>query len=272
LTDKTHLFVVGDPRQSIFGFRGSDINYILNFVKKYPESNVVFLNFNYRSIKEILNVANESIRVLGLPDLKSADLKIAKDKSNSAETKFKDESFSDKATSEKVYLIQCENKEKEAEFISLHIKRLIKEKISPSEILILARTNFQIDFITEQFETKEISYVRKSLDLLDKQKQDSKKVVVSTIHAIKGLEAKIVFVMGLVPGIFPGFSKEKQILQELKRQSFTDSYDEELRLFYVAITRAKEKLFLTYYAKGKKMGQNPFFTTELLSLLKMDKY
>lgn len=60
-----------------------------------------------------------------------------------------------------------------------------------------------------------------------------------TVHAAKGLEFRYVFVVGLEQGIFPS----ERIMSETLRD---DEREEERRLFYVAITRAKEKLFLSY--------------------------
>ena len=66
----------------------------------------------------------------------------------------------------------------------------------------------------------------------------------STIHQAKGLEFKAVILIGLAEGLFP-----------LKRSLENDMKDEELRLFYVAVTRAKEFLFLLY--PRLRLGRGP---------------
>lgn len=66
--------------------------------------------------------------------------------------------------------------------------------------------------------------------------EDKEYLVLSTIHQAKGLEWKNVFVIGLIDGQFPHY----------KSRARRDELEEERRLFYVAITRAKERLFLTY--------------------------
>lgn len=53
----TNICVIGDPDQSIYGFRGSDYKYFINFIDDYPETKVVFLERNYRSTQVILKAA-----------------------------------------------------------------------------------------------------------------------------------------------------------------------------------------------------------------------
>ncbi len=86
------------------------------------------------------------------------------------------------------------------------------------------------------------------IDEADKDKKDEQAVTLMTLHAAKGLEFPVVFLIGLEEGIFPhsrsiGFGAQNSELEE------------ERRLMYVGITRAKEKLFLTY-AKSRKVFGN----------------
>lgn len=72
-------------------------------------------------------------------------------------------------------------------------------------------------------------------DVDDKNEIQSDYVTIATIHAVKGLEYKVVFVVGLEEGIFPG-----------SRASYSlEGMQEERRLMYVAVTRAEKRLYLT---------------------------
>ena len=67
------LFVIGDPDQSIYGFRGADVGYFQQFTEDYPGSRVLHLSRNYRSVETILEAAHHMIRrhSLNSPDLRA---------------------------------------------------------------------------------------------------------------------------------------------------------------------------------------------------------
>jgi DNA helicase-2/ATP-dependent DNA helicase PcrA len=73
------------------------------------------------------------------------------------------------------------------------------------------------------------------------------KVNLSTIHAAKGLEFPVVFIAGAEKGLIP---HEKSISEN---EDDAGSIEEERRLFYVAITRAREKLFITSCKQRRRM-------------------
>lgn len=74
---------------------------------------------------------------------------------------------------------------------------------------------------------------------------DGEKLTISTIHSIKGLEFKIVFVLGCIEGKFP-WVKEPRAATDEAFEECQNEMEEERRVFYVAITRAKDNLFLMY--------------------------
>jgi superfamily I DNA/RNA helicase len=77
-------------------------------------------------------------------------------------------------------------------------------------------------------------------------KKEGIRVQAKTIHGSKGLEARIVFIIGLTEGYggFPDIWLEDSIFQVIKKSNHDLLMEEERRLFYVALTRAQEKLFL----------------------------
>lgn len=86
----------------------------------------------------------------------------------------------------------------------------------------------------------------------DNEKDDGNSVTLMTLHIAKGLEFPVVFIAGLEEGLFP----------HMASGDLTDPGDmemeEERRLFYVGMTRAKEKLYLSYAKQRKVWGQNQF--------------
>ena len=94
-------------------------------------------------------------------------------------------------------------------------------------------------------------------DKVDEDEENGNSVTLLTVHAAKGLEFPFVFVVGMEQGIFP----HSRALEERDT-------DEERRLFYVAVTRAKERLILTHAKTRYKYGRQEYqcpsdFTSEL---------
>src|SRR3989344_1673713 len=115
LLNSINIFAVGDPRQSIFGWRGSSINYILNFEEKYKNSEIITLTKNYRSNSHIVDLINASVKEMQLPNLES-------------------DKYGDKNI--KIYDFDDENKE-----FNFIISEILNSKIERKEIFVLARTN-----------------------------------------------------------------------------------------------------------------------------------
>ena len=94
-----------------------------------------------------------------------------------------------------------------------------------------------IDFISEMSLTSDA----------DDENEDNS-VVLSTVHAAKGLEYRVVFIMGLEENLFPSIRDAESSEDERNKM------EEERRLAYVAITRAKEKLFMSYANRRMQFG------------------
>ncbi|MEN9202703.1 MAG: DNA helicase PcrA [Thermostichus sp. DG_1_6_bins_120] len=102
---------------------------------------------------------------------------------------------------------------------------------------------------------------------LDNLQEDSEKVSLMTLHSSKGLEFPVVFLVGMEQGLFPNF----RALED------PAALEEERRLCYVGITRAKEKLFISYASERRLYGNREvaipsLFLSELpKELIELDK-
>lgn len=123
--EQPNLMVVGDPDQSIYGFRSADINNILDFSKDYPGARVIRLEENYRSSSTILRVANAVIE-------KNA-LRLDKVLRPT------------KAGGEPVRLYRAPNAREEAAFVAREVMRLGNYQ----QIVVLYRTNAQSRLLEE---------------------------------------------------------------------------------------------------------------------------
>jgi len=127
-----NLCVVGDPDQSIYSWRFADLRNILSFEKDYPEAKVVFLEQNYRSTRNILDVASDVI---------SANLH-RKPKNLWTENE-------DGAS---VTVIESYNAEEEAQSVINEIERLVgQEQISLKDCAVMYRVNAQSRALEETF-------------------------------------------------------------------------------------------------------------------------
>jgi superfamily I DNA/RNA helicase len=225
-----NLFIVGDPRQSIFGWRGSDVNFI---IEKSEKSNVIYLKENFRSSKKIVDFANDSIKNMGLSGLIS--------------------------NNEEAGNIAVESYDSEREEILEVIKKIKSTNIPLHEIFILARTNRILEDISQELSLVGISHIMRNDDSQESLREGF--LTLSTIHGIKGLEADTVFVLGCTSLNFPIKGSDHPIV-EIMRSDDYDKESEERRLFYVAITRAKNNLYLSY--AGKK--HTHYITSNMLKI------
>ena len=235
-----NLFCVGDPRQSIYGWRGSDLRYILNFEEKNPGSSIITLTKNYRSTEHIVKLINSSIKNLGLPDIES-EAKGEKD----------------------IQLLKFDSENQEFEFV---IQKILAATIPLSEIFVLARTNRQLTELSQHMKLRRIKHVVKSDELRKTGTAAKDEVTLATIHAIKGMEAKTVFVLGCSSYHFPSKGSEHPVIDMVKVEEY-DKEEEERRLFYVAMSRAKSTLYLSYTGSSHSY----FITDQMLSLLEEKK-
>ncbi len=119
-----NILVVGDDAQSIYSFRGADVNNILQFPKNFPACQIFKLETNYRSGPEILTLANNSI---------------AKNYSQ-----FKKELMTVKEAGDKPFLVELIDPMSQAEFVAEEILALHEERnLAWKEIAVLFRSHYQ---------------------------------------------------------------------------------------------------------------------------------
>ncbi|WP_187703568.1 DNA helicase PcrA [Staphylococcus epidermidis] len=133
-----NLCVVGDSDQSIYGWRGADIQNILSFEEDYPEAKTIFLERNYRSTKNILNAANEVIK-------------------HNSERKPKG-LWTANSGGDKIQYYEAMTERDEAEYVVKEIMKHQRSGKKYSEMAILYRTNAQSRVLEETFMKSNIPY------------------------------------------------------------------------------------------------------------------
>lgn len=135
-----NLTVVGDDDQSIYGWRGAEINNILNFPHNYEKCEVIKLERNYRSVSGILDMGNEVIS-----KNKKRHGKVLK-------------STKQDQSKEKPEVFLLENEDEEADFVVREIQNLKSQGYQFADIAVLYRSNTQGGFIESSLRRGHIPY------------------------------------------------------------------------------------------------------------------
>jgi ATP-dependent DNA helicase UvrD/PcrA len=133
-----NVFAVGDPDQSIYGFRGADIRNVLEFEHDFPGSYTIALEQNYRSTQHILDAANGVI-------------------SHNRERKEKN-LWSELGDGDPVRVIEVEDEHAEARYVAAEIALLVEEGFSGSEVAVFYRTNAQSRVLEDVLVRQGIAY------------------------------------------------------------------------------------------------------------------
>ncbi|HJU37594.1 MAG TPA: UvrD-helicase domain-containing protein [Gaiellaceae bacterium] len=133
-----NVFAVGDPDQSIYGFRGADIRNVLEFEHDFPGSYTIALEQNYRSTQHILDAANG---VIG----------------HNRERKEKN-LWSELGDGDPVRVIEVEDEHAEARYVAAEIALLVEEGFSGSEVAVFYRTNAQSRVLEDVLVRQGIAY------------------------------------------------------------------------------------------------------------------
>ena len=133
-----NVFVVGDPDQSIYAFRGADIRNIMEFEHDFGSTKTIALEQNYRSTNSILRGANAVIR-------------------NNRERKDK-ELWSELGDGEPIEALEVEDEHAEARFVAARIAALVEEGFSGDEIAVVYRTNAQSRVLEDVLVRQGVAY------------------------------------------------------------------------------------------------------------------
>ena len=251
--DKCKLFCVGDDWQSIMGFAGSNLDFFINFDKYFYHPARTDLTKNYRSIKSIVDVGACIIK-------------------NNKEGQIKKKTIANSDESKPVLVFSSKHQKKffgqYYEQIAKHcldkIKEYHTEKNYPYDdfmiLMRIANKKKLRNFITEY---------SKSLGIPISEKADRPNCVhIMSVHKSKGLQAKVVMVLNVDKDLY-GFPCELEnpdiFLPAIKNNDGLRK-QEERRLFYVAVTRAKEEVMIY----TQKCSESEFIT-EIKDFTKRDE-
>jgi DNA helicase-2/ATP-dependent DNA helicase PcrA len=251
LGSSREICVVGDPSQTIYSFTGANPKYLLDFERKYkarraglPEVARVELIRDYRSTAPIVELANTVLKLRGPGSFPPLKLVSAAAKTQQKPHPVEYQVYSDDQA--------------EAQAVVQKIEQLINsEDYKAGDFAILTRINMQLDAFEAVLRARKIKYaVKKSssalIDEVDYSAASPENgaenanagdvITLASLHSTKGLEFRAVFLCGLSDGNMP-----------ISRARTQEDIEEERRLLYVGITRAKERLFMSF-ARAKASG------------------
>uniref|UniRef100_A0A486XL09 DNA 3'-5' helicase n=1 Tax=Rheinheimera sp. BAL341 TaxID=1708203 RepID=A0A486XL09_9GAMM len=204
------IYGVGDDRQAIYRFTGSDLSFTYNFFQKFGEGKKESLAETYRFNDKINKVATRFI---------------------SANKKQNDRDFIAKPVDDaRVHIVSTSEKEQQDKIND--VINWISRSFGACSILLLNRYSY-----------KKPKYFA---ELEGDGKKKSIKIEFSTCHSSKGREADFVILMDMEKGKngFPAEKIEHPLIEFLLPEMEIYEFAEERRLFYVALTRAKERVFI----------------------------
>ena len=249
LGERKSLFVVGDDDQAIYGFRGADIGNINRFRDDFKESSLIRLEWNYRSVANILHFSNRIFE--NKPIHLRKVLRAGNMHGSGGSPIFKENREPEVWVSED----PVEEMQKIIESI-----KLLRESydLQWKNFAILVRYNRQRLYYEEALRDAHLPVAGTEVDEGEILENG---IHVETVHASKGLQYAVVYYAGMAEGLTPGTCTGNR--KQRKKQ-----LDEERRLFYVGVTRAESFLVLLYckrrYWKGRltKLKRSRFLPKE----------
>ena len=254
------FFCVGDDWQSINGFAGSDLRFYQNFHQFFQPSQQLNISTNYRSATSIVDIGNKLMQGLGTParaDKKISGIVNIADMSSFEPTPSEQENYP-------------------GDNITPAILRLINKPIKEGKkVVLLSRKNSLSWYVndTRSRNRSQNSTLPKFLELVRSYlpEESRKLVTISTAHKYKGLQKDVVIILDAVPRCYPLIHPDLMFTRV-----FGDSIelvvDEERRLFYVALTRAVETLFIITDSKNSSPFLEELNSRTKISVLNWSDY
>ncbi len=229
LNPKARLFCVGDDWQAIYGFTGATNRYLTEYKRFFKDPALNFLVENYRNTNSILDYGSQIIRQT----------------SDFIDKKFKSLHWGSQ-NDVKIHSISSSSEEwfqrDQYEKIYDMLLELIRDQaVDPSEIMILSRYTFgytNLKILCE--ENGEIPVA-----LLKSGEVVKQGVRFYTLHKSKGLEADVVIILNVYEGDY-GFPSQidSKVNYKFLNPDLSEKADEEARLCFVGLTRARKQVFL----------------------------
>ena len=236
-TPKTKLYCVGDDWQSIYRFNGSDMSLVYEFEKYFGFTEQCKIETTYRFHQPLIDKSSEFI-------MKNKEQKEKTIKTPDGDVK-------------KTYLnfVKCDGEDENG--VLNKVEEIVKTIPNTQSILLLGRYNY--DAMSVGFKGK--------IDMKDSRimvKINGRDIPFLSVHSAKGLEADNVILVNCNQGAygFPSLIEDDPILDFVLSKGETYPFAEERRLFYVAMTRARMKMYVCYDQKRP----SPFISEFLLKL------
>ena len=164
-----NLFIVGDPDQTIYTWRGANVKYLLEFDRNFPGAKTIMMMENYRSTAPILAVANSLIdknRIRMKKELIPAG-DLLRQAEEAAAAGVPGNPFGEAGTAgvprvprqEKPVWFHAKNAAEEAQFVADEIKRLKNAGVKPTDIAVLYRAHYVSRALEEVFLKEKLSYI-----------------------------------------------------------------------------------------------------------------
>ena len=238
LGERKQLFVVGDDDQAIYGFRGADIGNIERFCEDFKESTQIRLEWNYRSVPNVLYLANGIFK--NKPIHLRKMLRAGNLNGSGGNPLYKE--------NRKPEIWESDNPVEEIQKIVLSVKELREGyDLAWKNFAILVRYNRQRLYYEQALRDYNIPVAGDVVTGVGEMENGAATpevtvedgVHVETVHASKGLQYAVVYYAGLCEKLTPGECTGD-------RKARRRQLDEERRLYYVGVTRAEACLFLLY--------------------------